>query len=63
MQAARTRVFALFAEVEAALRADGTLGGAVLFASITQTGYYQSQDDFGANATIEFTVTVSLSRI
>jgi|GEM_PF-5705669 len=63
MAVARARCFVLFAEVEAAIRADGTGSGAVMFADIGATNYSQEQDETGANATLNFTLSVRLSRI
>lgn len=59
----RDRAFALFAAVETAIRAGGTLNGSVTFADIAQIGVAQYQTEQGAVVDITFTVAVKITRI
>ena len=59
----RDRAFDLYAAVENAVRAGGTLGGSVIFADISQESFAQYQTDQGAVADIAFTVAVKINRI
>ena len=63
MKVARDRAFAIFAEVEDALRADGTIGGNVIFADIGSYTVRQVQTTGGALVTIDFTIAVKITRI
>lgn len=54
----RVRVFALLDAVEAAIRTDFTLGGAVRIAQVLGSGsLLQEQDEFGSTAALRFRVT------
>lgn len=63
MQSARDAAFAIFAEVEDALREDGTIGGNVIFADIGTYSVRQAQTTSGALVVIDFTVAVKITRI
>ena len=63
MKVARDAVFSLFAGVENALRADGTITGRVIFADIGSYSLRQYQTTNGVVALIDFVVTVKITRI
>lgn len=63
MKTVRDRAFTLFAAIEDAVRTGGTLGGAVIFADITQTSFSQYQTEQGAVADLAFDVSVKANRI
>jgi len=63
MSARRSHAFALFAEIESAIRSNGTLTNTVLFAEIGSTGVMQEQAPDGIVVTLSFSVAVQLSRI
>lgn len=59
MSARRARAMALFAAVEAAVRADITLGGTVRTAQIASYSLLQEQTDKGASAGVRFRIACS----
>lgn len=63
MSVRRLRAFALFAEIETAIRSNGTLTSTVMFAEIGSTGVMQEQTEDGIVVTLSFSVVVQLSRI
>jgi hypothetical protein len=63
MAVARTTAFALFAEVEDALREDGTIAGNVIFADIGNYTVRQVQTTGGALVAIDFSIAVKITRI
>jgi hypothetical protein len=63
MQSARDAAFAMFAEVEDALRTDGTIAGNVIFADIGAYTVRQAQTTGGALVTIDFAIAVKITRI
>lgn len=63
MKLARDTAFALFAEVEDALRTDGTIAGNVIFADIGAYTVRQVQTTGGALVTIDFAIAVKITRI
>lgn len=63
MKAVRDRAFELFGGVETAVRSDGTLGGAVIFADIGSYSIRQLQTTTGALVLINFTVVIKITRI
>lgn len=63
MKVARDTAFALFAEVEDALRTDGTITGNVIFADIGSYTVRQVQTTGGALVAIDFSIAVKITRI
>ena len=63
MKSARDVAFAIFAEVEDCLRADGTIAGNVIFADIGSYNVRQIQTTGGALVTVDFSIAVKITRI
>jgi hypothetical protein len=60
VKAVRDRVFAIFAEVEAAVRADPALGlGTPTVCSVSETSFHTEQTDHGVQGRLPFTLTCS----
>ena len=64
MKTARDRAFAILANVENVIRADGTLKGAVIFADFgSSINVSQIQTSQGAVVTIAFDIAIKINRI